>query len=128
LNVSEGTRAHIHQVGQLQTKNVLERERELAKYKKEEANLARLAMLPRFDAQTMTPRDPNAPKPQRPLCDLVENQLDPCDWKPDVDNPHCRYNRNPTLITRITLITFITLITLITLIISSAGFAPSGGA
>ena len=85
----------MRQVGQLQNKNVLERERELAKYKKEEANLARLAMLPRFDAQTIAPRDPNQPKLQRPLCDLVENQLDPCDWKPDVDNPHCRYKRNP---------------------------------
>ena len=54
MNVSEGTRAHIHQVGQLQTKNVLERERELAKYKKEEANLARLAMLPRLTARAFS--------------------------------------------------------------------------
>jgi hypothetical protein len=22
---------------------------------------------------------------------VVENQQNPCEWKPDVDNPHCRF-------------------------------------
>ena len=39
--------------------------------------------------QTIGERVPTV-NPNRPLCDVVENQTDPCDWKPEVDNPHCR--------------------------------------
>ena len=77
-------------VRKLSTANAVERERELAKFKKEDADLVRLAMLPRFDASTINERDPNT-KPPRELCDVVENQSDPCEWKPEVDNPHCRF-------------------------------------
>jgi hypothetical protein len=75
----------------LAQQNPVERERELAKYKKEDAALIRLAMLPRFDQRTISDRDPVNPGPKRELCDVVENQCDPCEWKPEVDNPHCRF-------------------------------------
>jgi len=78
------------EVARLSGMNGVERERNLARHKKEDADLIRLAMLPRFDAVTIGERVPSA-LPNRPLCDVVENQSDPCDWKPEVDNPHCRF-------------------------------------
>ncbi len=87
------THTRTHQVARLKDKTVLERERELERHTKEQANLARLAMLPRFDDVTIGHREPNTAvqRAGTDLCDVVENQQNPCEWKPDVDNPHCRF-------------------------------------
>ena len=82
-------------VTQLQGKNSVEREQALANFKKEDADLARLAMLPRFDQATINPARPleklEKAEDKRTPVDEIENQSDPCAWKPEVDNPHCRF-------------------------------------
>ena len=85
----------LSKVDQLRNKNSMERERELSKYSKHDADLMRRALLPRFDKDTISERKPVEKllpeKAHQPDAIDPESQIDPCEWKPQVDNPHCKF-------------------------------------
>jgi hypothetical protein len=66
--------------------NPAEVERQLAALPQEQQDLVRMAMMPRFSAQTLAAVHGTAAS-----VDVVENQWCPHEWKPEVDNAHCRF-------------------------------------
>ena len=54
----------------------------------QDQNMVKAALMPRFSAETVDNRDPQKVMDKMP--DAVENQWKTSEWKPDVDNSHCR--------------------------------------